>query len=81
LIRASSASDRRDRTVPLVTVTINNPAIALEKRFQEVDFIARGLALASQAIQSAGGQQTSGNIATDGAVVIGSWVYAPQASS
>jgi hypothetical protein len=41
LIRANSASEQRDRTVPLVTVTINNPAIALEKRFQEVDFIAR----------------------------------------
>jgi hypothetical protein len=67
--------------MPLVTVTINNPGIALEKRFQEVDFIARGLALAAQAIQSAGGQQTSGNIATDGAVVIGSWTYSPVAST
>jgi hypothetical protein len=67
--------------MPLLSLTINNPAIALEKRFQEVDFIARGLALAIQAIQSAGGQQLSGNIATDGAVVIGSWVYSPQASS
>lgn len=67
--------------MPLLSLTINNPAIAFEKRFQEVDFIARGLALAAQAIQSAGGQQTSGNIATDGAVVIGSWVYSPQATS
>ena len=67
--------------MPLVTVTINNPAIALEKRFQEVDYVARGLALASQPIQSAGGQQTSGNIATDGAVVIGIWTYTPVATS
>ena len=35
--------------MPICTVTINNPAIVLDKRFQEVDFIARGLALASQA--------------------------------
>jgi hypothetical protein len=67
--------------MPIATVTINNPAIALDKRFQEVDFIARGLALASQAIGSAGGTVTSGNIATDGAVIIGSWTYTPQASS
>jgi hypothetical protein len=43
--------------MPLVTATINNPAIALEKRFREVDFVARGLALAAQAIQSAGQRQ------------------------
>jgi hypothetical protein len=67
--------------MPLLSLTINNPAIALDKRFQEVDFIARGLALAAQAIQGAGGQQTSGNIATDGALVIGSWVYLPEAAS
>ena len=66
--------------MPLAVITINNLSPALDKRFQEVDFIARGLALASQAIQSAGGQQTSGNIATDGAVVIGR-VYSPQAST
>jgi hypothetical protein len=65
----------------LCTVTINNPAIALDKRFQEVDVIARGLALAAQAIQSAGGTVLSGNIATDNAVVIGNWTYVPVASS
>lgn len=67
--------------MPLVTVTIDFPATALEKRFQEVDYAARGLALASQAMKSAGGQKLSGNIATDGAVVIGSWIYSPQAAS
>jgi hypothetical protein len=67
--------------MPICTVTINNPAIALEKRFQEVDFIARALARAAHAIQGAGGQQVSGNIASDGAVVIGSWLYSPTAAS
>jgi hypothetical protein len=67
--------------MPLLSLTINNPAIALDKRFQEVEFVARGLALAAQAIKSAGGQQTSGNIATDGAVVIGNWTYVPQAAN
>ena len=66
--------------MPLCVVTINLPAIALEKRFQEVQVIARALRLAEQAICSANGQQTSGNIATDGAEVIGSWVYSPQAT-
>ena len=65
----------------LCVVTINNPAIALDKRFQEVQVIARALRLAEQAICGANGQQTSGDIATDGAVVIGTWVYSPQASS
>jgi hypothetical protein len=67
--------------MPICTVVINAPVVALEKRFQEVDFIARGLALAAQAIQAAGGQTTSGSIATDGAVIIGSWTYTPQAAS
>ena len=65
--------------MPLCVVTINNPAIALEKRFQEVQVIARALRLAEQAICGANGQQTSGNIATDGATVIGTWSYTPQA--
>jgi hypothetical protein len=65
----------------LCVVTINNPAIALEKRFQEVQVIARALRLAEQAICGANGHQTSGDIATDGATVIGSWKYTAQASS
>jgi hypothetical protein len=43
--------------------------------------IARGLALAAQAISSAGGQAASGNILTDGAVVLGTWSYTAQAPS
>jgi hypothetical protein len=65
----------------LAVITINNLSPALDKKFQEVQIVARGLALASQAIQGAGGQVTSGNIATDGATVIGTWVYTPQAST
>lgn len=64
----------------LCVVTINNLSPALDKKFQEVQVIARGLALATQAISGAGGQQTNGNIATDGGAVIGSWTYTPQAS-
>jgi len=65
--------------MPLAVITVNLPAIALEKRFQEVQMIARALRLAEQAICGAIGHQTSGDIATDGAVVIGSWTYSPQA--
>jgi hypothetical protein len=61
-------------------VTINNLSPALDKKFQEVHAIARALRLAEQAICSANGQQTSGNIINDGATVIGSWVYSPQAT-
>jgi hypothetical protein len=65
----------------LCVVTINNLSPALDKKFQEVNVIARGLALAAQAISSAGGQAASGNITTDGAVVIGTWAYTAQALS
>jgi hypothetical protein len=65
----------------LLSLTINNLATPLDKKFQEVQLIARGLELAEQAIRMAGGTVTSGNIATDGAVVIGTWTYTPQASS
>ena len=65
----------------LAVITINNLSPALDKKFQEVQIVARGLALASQAIQSAGGQVTSGNILNDGATVIGTWTYTPQAGS
>jgi hypothetical protein len=65
----------------LAVITINNLSPALDKKFQEVTIVARGLALASQAIQAAGGQTTSGNILNDGATVIGTWTYTPQAAS
>jgi hypothetical protein len=65
----------------LCVVTINNLSPALDKKFQEVQEIARALSLAAQAINSAGGQQTSGNILDSGAVLVGSWTYTPQASS
>jgi hypothetical protein len=65
----------------LAVITINNLSPALDKKFQEVQVVARGLALASQAIAGAGGQVTSGNILNDGATVIGTWTYTPQAAS
>jgi hypothetical protein len=65
----------------LAVITINNLSPALDKKFQEVQIVARGLALAATAIQSAGGQTTSGNILNDGATVIGTWTYTPQAGS
>ena len=65
----------------LCVVTINNLSPQLDKKFQEVQIIARGLELASQAIQGAGGQSASGTIATDGGVVLGGWTYTAQASS
>jgi hypothetical protein len=65
----------------LLTLTINNLATPLDKKFQEVQLIARGLELAEQAIRMAGGTVTSGNIATDGGVVLGAWTYTPQATS
>jgi hypothetical protein len=43
--------------------------------------IARALDLAAHAIRANGGQQTSGNILDTGAVVVGTWIYTPQASS
>jgi hypothetical protein len=65
----------------LAVITVNNLATPLDKRFQEVRFIARALDLAEQAISAPGGTVTSGNIVNDGGVVIGSWVLTPQAAS
>ena len=65
----------------LFTLTVNNLAPALDKKFQEVQVIARALNLAETAVRSAGGQQASGNINTDGGVLLGSWTYTSQASS
>ena len=64
----------------LAVITVSNPSPALDKRFQEVAFIARALDLAETAIRSAGGTATSGNI-TDAGVVVASYVYNPIASS
>ena len=65
----------------LAVITINNLSPALDKKFQEVQVVARGLELAAQAIRGAGGQVTSGDILNDGAAVIGTWTYTPQAGS
>jgi hypothetical protein len=65
----------------LAVITVQNLSPALDRKFQEVGFIARALDLAEQAISAPGGTVTSGNIINDGGVVIGSWIYTPQASS
>jgi len=64
----------------LLTLTINNISTALDKQHQEVAIIHRYLNLAAQDVRGAGGKKTSGNI-LDGATVVGSWVYTPQAAS
>jgi hypothetical protein len=64
----------------LFTLSVNSPSPALEKRFSELAFIERALALAVQDVRAMGGAKTSGDIINDGATVIGSWVYSPQAS-
>jgi hypothetical protein len=65
----------------LAVITIQNLSPALDRKFQEVRFIARALDPAEQAISTPGGTVTSGNIISDGGAVIGSWIYTPQASS
>jgi hypothetical protein len=65
----------------LFTLTVASQTPALEKRASELAFIERALALAVQDARAAGGNKTSGNIVNDGAMVIGSWVYVPQAAS
>jgi hypothetical protein len=67
--------------VPLFTLTVNNQAPAMEKMYSELAFITRALALATEDVQRNGGNKTSGNIVNDGATVIGSWTYTPQAMS
>ena len=64
----------------LLTLTVNNLSPALDKKFQEVQVVARALDLARQAIASAGGQSASGTI-TDAGVTLGTWVYTAQATS
>jgi hypothetical protein len=64
----------------IFTLTVNSQSPAMERKASELAFIERALALAVQDVRAAGGAKTSGNIINDGAVVIGSWVYSPQAS-
>jgi len=65
----------------LLTITVNNPSTALDRQHQEVQLIDRALTLAKADIRSNGGKKTSGNIIDNGATVIGSWTYTPQAGS
>jgi len=65
----------------LLSLTVNNASPARDKKHQEVQLIARALELAALQIRSAGGLVTSGTITDDGAAVLGSWTYTPQASS
>jgi hypothetical protein len=65
----------------LFTLIVNNASPALDKQHQEVQLIDRALVLAKMDVRSNGGKKTSGNIVTDGAVVIGTWTYTPQAAS
>jgi hypothetical protein len=67
--------------MPLLTLTVNNAAPALDRKAQEVQVIARALELAAQSIRMAGGLATSANIVDTGGVTVGSWSYTPQASS
>jgi hypothetical protein len=67
--------------VPLFVLTVNSRSPALEKMASELAFIERALALAVQDVRATGGAKTAGNIINDGATVIGSWTYTPQAAS
>lgn len=67
--------------MPLLILTVNDQTPALEKQTSEVALIARALALAAHEIHRNGGAKVSGDILTDGAVVLGNWVYTPQSSS
>jgi hypothetical protein len=61
------------------SITVNIPTC--DTRRAEVAHAARSAKFAAFALQSTGGQQTSGNLVMDGGIVIGSWAYTPQASS
>jgi hypothetical protein len=65
----------------LLTLTVNNPAQALDKQHQESQLISRALDLAKVDIRANGGKKTSGNITDDRGAVLGTWTYTPQASS
>ena len=62
-----------------LSVTVNIPTA--ETRAIEVKWCDRALQLAAHAIRRAGGQATSGDITGDGGVLLGSWVYTPEAAS
>ena len=61
------------------TLTINNLSPALDKQHQELERIHHYLVAAVQDVRGSGGKKTSGNI-SDGATVVGSWIYTAQAS-
>jgi hypothetical protein len=65
----------------LAVITVNVPSPVLSTRGQETQLIARACDLAANAIRSAGGASTSGNILDTGATLIGTWTYTPVASS
>ena len=65
----------------LLTLTVNNPATALDKQHQEVALIQRALHQAATEIRANGGKKTAGNILDDGAKVLGNWTYTPVATS
>jgi hypothetical protein len=65
----------------LFTLTVLNQSPAIEKMSSELAFIERALTLAVQDVRSSGGAKTAGNIVNDGATVIGSWTYTPQAAT
>lgn len=52
-----------------------------ETKSIEVKWCHRALELAAHEIRRTGGAQTSGTITGDGGIVLGSWTYAPGASS
>jgi hypothetical protein len=64
----------------LFVLTINNLSPALDKQHQEVERIHRYINLAVQDVRGSGGKHPSGAI-SDGATVVGSWTYTPQAAS
>jgi hypothetical protein len=64
----------------LFTLSISNLSPAFDKQHQEVANIHHYLNLAAQDVRGAGGKRVSGNI-LDGATVVGSWAYTPQAAS
>jgi hypothetical protein len=64
----------------LAVITVNNPSPALDKRFQEVQVVARALEIAESQIRGAAGASASGTM-TDQGVTLGTWTYTAVASS
>jgi hypothetical protein len=65
----------------LFVLTVNNLPTALDKQHQESAIVHRALTLAMQDFRSAGGKKVTGNIVGDGAAILGTWTYTPQATS